>query len=128
MKDFDTWNTSKIDVHEREQNRWCRPRDIWWCKLGVNVGFEQDGKGERFIRPVVVLRNFSIHTALIVPLTTNTKKNKYQVPLGDIMGKQSSAIVTQIRLIDTKRLFKKEGRVGVEHFEHIKKAIMGLLP
>lgn len=128
MKDFNEWNKDKIDIDEQEHNRWCRPRDIWWCKMGVNVGFEQDGKGEKFMRPVVIIQSFGIHTALIVPLTTNTKKNKYQVSLGIILGKNSSAIVTQIRLIDTKRLFKKEGRVDVEHFESIKKAITGLLP
>jgi hypothetical protein len=30
-------------------------REIWWCSLGVNVGFEQDGTGTNYDRPVLVI-------------------------------------------------------------------------
>ena len=126
MKDFNEWNKQKIKTQREEQNRWCQPRDIWWCSLGVNVGYEQDGKGTSFLRPVVILRSFGIHTALVVPLTTSKKKNMYHVSLGTQTGVQSYAIVTQIRLIDTKRLFEKRGKVDEKVFEIIKEAIKTL--
>lgn len=127
MKDFDTWNKNKIDIDKNEENRWCRPRDIWWCRVGINVGFEQDGKGKWFLRPVIVLRNFGIYTALIVPLTTHVKHNKYHVLLGKISGLEASAIVTQIRLVDTKRLVEKVGKVDPKLFDNVKRAIKDLL-
>ena len=126
MKDFNEWNKQKIKTQREEQNRWCQPRDICWCSLGVNVWYEQDGKGTSFLRPVVILRSFGIHTALVVPLTTSKKKNMYHVSLGTQTGVQSYAIVTQIRLIDTKRLFEKRGKVDEKVFEIIKEAIKTL--
>jgi len=48
-------------------------REVWWCITGVNVGVEIAGKHELFLRPVVVIRKFNKHMALIVP-TNNTKQ------------------------------------------------------
>lgn len=127
MKDFDAWNPEKMRVDAQEENRWCSPRDMWWCQMGVNVGYEQDGKGKKFLRPVIVLRNFGIHTALIVPLTTNLKKKSYLVPIGNPFDRESSVVVTQIRLIDTKRLVERVGKIDIEIFEKIRKAVKDLL-
>ncbi len=57
MKDFDTWNNLKKGVNAGKGKLY-KERDIWWCSLGVNVGFEQDGTGNSYERPVVVLRGF----------------------------------------------------------------------
>lgn len=38
------------DIHQR---------DIFWVRIGHNVGFEQIGKGEHFTRPVLVLKKFN---------------------------------------------------------------------
>lgn len=127
MKDFDTWNKQKKTTHEQNENKWCRERDIWWCVLGTNIGYEQDGKGDCNLRPVIVLKHFGKFTALVVPLTTHGKDNKYYVFLGTLLGKKSWAITTQIRLIDTKRLFKKESKIDINNFLTIKKAITELL-
>jgi mRNA interferase MazF len=127
MKDFGTWNTCKISIRRDEKNRWCRPRDIWWCKMGVNIGFEQDGKGENFVRPVVVLQSFGKYTALIVPITTSIKENRYHVYLGKPLGLKASAIITQLRLVDTKRLIEKAGKLEEGVFDNVKRAIKDLL-
>lgn len=127
MKDFDAWNPEKMRLDTHEENRWCSPRDMWWCQMGVNVGFEQDGKGSKFLRPVIVLRNFGIHTALIVPLTTNIKKKPYLVPIGNPFDRESSVVVTQIRLVDTKRLIEKAGKLEEGVFDNVKRAVKDLL-
>ena len=49
-------------------------REVWWCSLGANIGFEQDGGGEDFERPVVILKKFNLDACLIVPLTARPKK------------------------------------------------------
>ena len=39
------------------------------CHLGANVGFEQDGIGEDFLRPVLILRKFNVYMFWALPLT-----------------------------------------------------------
>ena len=126
MKDFDNWNELKKDVNNSEGKLY-KERDIWWCSLGVNVGFEQDGTGKSYERPVVVLRGFSRSVCLVVPLTTSTKANKYHLPLGGIAGKSAAAIISQVRLVDTRRFIDKVGMLEQEKFEELKNAVRDLL-
>ncbi|MBX4198583.1 type II toxin-antitoxin system PemK/MazF family toxin [Candidatus Parcubacteria bacterium] len=126
-KDFDKWNIQKKGIHDIGENKFYHPRDIWWCTLGVNIGFEQDGSGEDHERPVLILRGFSKQVCLAIPLTTSTKKNPYHVPLGIIGERESFAIISQIRLIDTKRLSNKIDVLDIDRFEAIKKAVKDLL-
>jgi mRNA-degrading endonuclease toxin of MazEF toxin-antitoxin module len=62
-----------------------------------------------------------------VPLTTSTKENKYHVALGDVDGKPAAAIISQIRLVDTKRFIDKIGMLDKEKFAEMKKAVKDLL-
>lgn len=39
-------------------------REIWWCSLGVNIGFEQDGTNDLFERPVLVIKKIQPRRAL----------------------------------------------------------------
>lgn len=81
QKDFDGWNEEKKKTNE-ERSRLYTVREIWWCRLGVNVGTEQDGKGDGYARPCVILRGFGPDACLIVPLTTSTAITHYASPLG----------------------------------------------
>ena len=42
-------------------------KDIWWVSVGVNVGFEEDGKNDNFVRPVLVLKKFNNDMFLGIP-------------------------------------------------------------
>jgi mRNA interferase MazF len=44
-----------------------KERDIWWVSIGVNVGFEEDGKHEKFLRPVLILKKFNKELFLGIP-------------------------------------------------------------
>ncbi len=126
MKNFEEWGKQKENTEIKEINRWCQPRDIWWCKLGVNIGYEEDGKGKHFLRPVVVLKNFGINTALVVALTTSKKENRFHFTINSFESEISSVIISQIKLIDTKRLVEKKGKVDKEIFIKLKQAIKDL--
>jgi mRNA interferase MazF len=126
QKDFDTWNIQKKDIHENEAYKWCNERDIWWCRLGVNIGYEQDGKGDTHLRPILVVKKFNKFVALAVPLSTVIKSGPYYVALNNKRGVQIVAIVSQLRLVDTKRFFKKVERISSEDFKRIRKAITDL--
>ena len=126
-KDFDNWNIKKKEIHEQKPSVFCHPREIWWCSLGYNVGFEQDGTGKNFDRPVVVIRSFNLNIFFGVALTGSKKKGKYYFPLGKIDGREASVILSQIRLIDTKRLVRKMAILDKNTFEQLKKALKGTL-
>jgi mRNA-degrading endonuclease toxin of MazEF toxin-antitoxin module len=125
-KDFDTWNTKKKEL-EGNQPNFYRERDIRWCSLGINLGYEQDGTGESYRRPVLILKGFSRNVCLIIPLTTSLKKNKYHFALGLVCERESFAILSQIRLIDTKRLHDRLSVVDKKLFNKIKNSIKELL-
>ena len=93
-KDFDNWNIRKKETNsDNDYLPLYHSRQIRWCRLGVNVGYEQDGTGKDFSRPVLILKGFSRHVCLVVPLTTSVKKNKYHVFIGTIDGRMANAII-----------------------------------
>jgi mRNA interferase MazF len=55
-KDFRKWHFRKKLVHESKNIPYFYEREIWWCSIGLNVGYEQDGKNDNFERPVLVLK------------------------------------------------------------------------
>ena len=126
-KDFNSWNILKKNLNRTGRVFFAHPREIWWCSLGVNVGFEQDGTGEVGERPVLILKGFSQRVCWAVPLTTSTKKNPYHISLGTVGGKEAFAIISQIRLIDTKRLVNKIGFIDKKSFDDTRKAVKDLI-
>lgn len=126
QKDFDGWNKRKKEISNEIINFY-REREIRWCSLGINVGFEQDGTGETYRRPVLIIKGLSRHVCLVVPLTTSIKKNPYHIEIGNITGKKAFVILSQIRLIDTKRLHDRLAVLDKEKFEIIRKAIRDLI-
>jgi len=127
QKDFNGWNDEKKRVHARTRTPFCHERELWWCSLGVKVGFEQDGSGTAFRRPVLVLKHLSRETFLAVPLTKSSRKHPLRIPLGEIDGEEAQAILSQMRVIDTHRLVRKIGILDLERFEDMRKAVKAML-
>jgi mRNA interferase MazF len=124
-KDFDTWGEKKKRT-QLESARFYSVREIWWCQLGVNIGSEQDGKGENFLRPCVIVRGFGADTCLVLPLTTSAKNHALRVPVGLVNGKEAKANLSQLRLIDTRRLTEKIGFLEKDVFEQLIKRVRDL--
>lgn len=125
-KDFDSWNLKKKEIDNNEPNFY-KARDIRWCSLGVNIGYEQDGTSDSYKRPVLIIKGFSRNVCLVVPLTTSKKKNPYHIEVGAVEGKLAFAITSQLRLIDTKRLHDRLSILDKQKFEEIRKAIRLLI-
>lgn len=125
-KNFGVWCGSKKDLHDNKTRVFFSEREIWSASLGTNIGFEQDGKGERFLRPVIVLKKFNNQVLWCIPLTRNQKKGKYYFSFS-FMSQVSVAILSQIRLIDSKRLQYKIGTMGQDNFAEIKEKLRQLL-
>lgn len=92
------------------------------------MGFEQDGKGETFLRPIIILRKFNNEIFWAIPLTSTIKKSKHYFAVTLEDGRKSSAILSQIRLIDAKRLSHKIDNVKPAEFEELKKKLKDLIP
>ncbi len=127
-KDFKRWQDIKQHLDNIETRATFSVRDIWICSLGANIGDEQNGAEEDFTRPVVVLRKFNDHICWIVLLTKTRKDSSYYVQFDFIGNETSSAIISQVRTIDAKRLIRKIGFVSVEDFKNIKEKLKALLP
>jgi mRNA interferase MazF len=126
-KDFDGWNEQKKLINARTEATFYHEREVRWCQLGLNVGFEQDGTGTERARPVVILKAFSRSVCLVVPLTTSRKHNPYHFPIGEIASNKAFAIISQLRLIDTKRLDRKIAVLDTDTFEGMRKAVKEIL-
>ncbi len=126
-KDFLNWHKSKAEIDETRMRPFFHSREIWWCSIGLNVGFEQDGKGKNFNLPVLIIKVFSREVFVCVPLTTKLKNGIYyhSLDLGD--GILQSVILSQIRLLDSKRLQEKITTIDKKQFDEIKKAVIRLL-
>lgn len=126
-KRFDDWNIQKKALHGRLSAPFCHAREMWWCAFGVNVGFEQDGTGAHYDRPTVVLKVLSAQTCLVIPLTKSTHQHPLRLSVGLVEDKEARAVLSQMRVIDTKRLVRKIGFLDHEHFERIRKAAKDML-
>ncbi len=126
-KDFDKWNEQKKNIHFNSKNKFYKSREIWWCNLGINVGFEQNGESGNNERPVLIVKGLSKHTCFVIPLTTSTKKHFMRIYLGEIDEKESSAIISQAKVIDTKRLINRISILNKNKFREIRKAVKDLL-
>ncbi len=110
-KYYTTWMSVKREIH----NNASRPRynegDVFWVSIGENVGFEQDGKGRMYTRPVLVVKGFSAELFWGVPLTSQNKKGNYYYKF-TLHGKDSVAILSQLRAFDTARISGSSKRIG----------------
>jgi len=127
MSEFDKWNQLKKRINKNEARVFFHPREVWFMRMGKNVGFEQSGKGEEFERPVIVLKKFNKDIFIGVPLTSQDKKGKYYFEISPIKNRKNKAIISQIKLIDKKRLQEKIGIIPKGEFLELKKIITKML-
>ncbi len=135
-KDFGSWNKRRKSVNDASARVFFHPRELWFAHLGVNVGFEQDGRGAEFLRPILILRKFNNEVLWVIPLTKTWKPgNQYYarfeyaafLAVEGAPLEASVGILSQLRLIDGKRLRYKIGTVHPDEFILIKERIRRLL-
>ena len=121
--DFDRWNEIKkaTDGADEAARLYFRESEIWWVRLGQNIGYETNGKSREFTRSVVILKKYNQFSFLALPLTTAQTANPYRLPIGMVDGRQAFATLSQLRNIDSKRLVKKIARLDAEVLAAIKK-------
>ena len=126
-KEYDKWNQLKKSLSIKESTIFFHEREIWYCSLGKNIGYEEDGKNELFERPVLVIRKFNNEIFLAIPLTSSKKDNNYYYQY-KLNNKTYAGILSQIRLLDCRRLSRKIGMIKEGDFSVMIKKIHNILP
>ena len=83
--------------------------------------------GEKFLRPVVIVRGFGPDACLVIPLTTSAREHALRIPIGLVAGLQARANLSQTRVIDTRRLVEKVGFLEKDVFLTLRKAAKDML-
>lgn len=132
-KDYKKWMGHKAKINNDKKRPFFHEREVWFSSLGENIGFEQDGSGEKFLRPMLVLRKFNNEVVWVLPLTRTDKTGKYYFRIslvtddGRTDDRPSVIILTQLRLVDAKRLQYKIGDIKEDEFIKLKEALIALL-
>lgn len=126
MKDFDEWNKIKKNINNINTAPLFSEREIWWCGIGENIGFEQNGKGRDFLRPILIIRKFNKYIFYGLPITSKKKQNNFHSLI--VSGKiEGSVILSQMRLIDAKRLSHRVSKIDSHDFVEIIKKLKDLI-
>jgi|SRR3989338_8283042 len=126
-RDFDVWNRLKKKTHRRDVLLGFKVRELWFIRMGKNIGFEQDGKGEEFLRPVLVFKKFNTQLFWGISLTGRSKNGVYYFRLPTMHGRKNTLILSQLRLYDAKRLQYQIGVCAADVFERVKQHIIAII-
>ena len=126
QKDYADWHKKKTAINNTDVEQLFKEREVWWSSIGLNVGDEQDGKNDSFERPVLILRKFNRQVFWAIPMTSSLKENEYYYQISH-EDKNFSLVLSQIRLLSSKRLIRRIRTIDDEEFEKIKTAFCRLL-
>lgn len=118
-KNFNDWNTVKKETQQTTKKVYFKDRDIFWTKIGENIGFEQNGKGQEFQRPVLVIKRYTNDMFLGVPLSRTLRDGSFYFKFSFLEDKQSTALLVQHKLYSSKRLIKKIGMINKTDFRNL---------
>jgi len=125
-KNFEEWSKEKWDLDKNKIRAFFHEREVWFASLGVNIGFEQNRRGDKYLRPIIVLKKFNNEILWCIPLTKTQKKSAFYFSF-ELNKSISTAILSQIKLIDSKRLQYKIGDTKSDDFIKLKQKLKQLL-
>jgi N,N'-diacetyllegionaminate synthase len=117
---FDSWNIVKQNIDNKKREIHFKQGEIYFINIGQNIGYEIYGKQEQFLRPVIIFRKINKYTFLAIPLTSKIKDDKYHQTI-KFKDRVNSAILTQIRTFDSKRLVYKIGKIDKKTFDNLER-------
>ena len=121
-KDFDDWNNLKKKLDSRKKYPSFEEKEIWWCHVGLNIGDEENGKGDSYHRPILIIKKFNNHLFSAIPLTTQVKEKHYYHKI-IFKEREQCVILSQFRILDSKRLDRKMGKLSKKQYKKIKEIL-----
>ncbi|MEK7095241.1 MAG: type II toxin-antitoxin system PemK/MazF family toxin [Patescibacteria group bacterium] len=105
-KDFENWNKLKKDTDLKDvKNILIQEGAIWLMNVGVNIGFEIDGKGENFARPVIIVKKINNDTFFGIPASSKIFINYYRIKF-KLFDEDRVMVLSQMRIFDKKRCIR----------------------
>lgn len=126
---FDKWNAKKQEINlniNQKKLAIFHERDVWWVSIGLNIGKEIYGKSNVFSRPVLVFKKFSSRLFIGIPLSSKVLKGTWFMTI-NILGKRRTALLYQLRLFDSLRLYSKIDKISDVDFTEVKEKTGSLL-
>lgn len=87
--------------------------------MGMNLGEEMFGKGDKFTRPVLIFRKFTSNSFLGLPVTKQERVGSWYVEI-TIHGEKRWVMLNQARVLDKKRLTNRIGALDDNDFKKVK--------
>ena len=108
-KEYDIWNELKKAIQSEisEPDYFPQEGEVWMSSIGKNIGYEQNGSGDNFSRPLLVVKRFNNHMFWCIPLSTKQKKFDFYFNFTDPNNEKVSVILAQMKLVSVKRLKRK---------------------
>ena len=114
---YDNWNTLKQNLENKKPILF-NEREILFISMGQNIGYEQYGKGDDFLRPVVVVKKFNKHLFLGIPLSSKIKRGYFFHTI-HFKGRENSALLLQSKTFDSKRIKYRLAKLSINEFEKL---------
>jgi mRNA interferase MazF len=116
----------KEKLHDNSANRpHISEGEVWWASFGENIGFEISGKGELFTRPAIVFKKLTSNKLLAIPTTSQDKNGSWYIAI-QYSEHRVTAILSEARAIDTRRLTTRIGRLSLREFKRVKEGFKTL--
>ena len=130
--DLDIWNEQKKFLNTKKLYKKTPdgkkiPRtpikegEIWWYRMGINIGNEIYGKWDKYTRPVLIVKKISWYNCLVIPTTSEVKEWSWYYPIS-FRHQKSFLIFPQIRMISVARFEEKIEEISEWELEIIKKS------
>ena len=123
MQKYDDWNEIKKETSSKNIKIGIKQREIFWVKIGQNIGSEEYGKGKNFTRPVIIIRKLTKDLFIGIPTTTKLKTDDYFHQFkykskkdGEI---EVSAMILQFKVFSVQRLTNRIGMINKDDFDKI---------
>ncbi len=126
MEEYDVWNEDKKQLAKISKRFMFKVGEIWWCSVGLNIGTEVRGKGDKFRRPILILKKLSYDSCVGLPLTTQPKKGSWYLEVCIPEGRRW-IMLHQIKMVHVKRFQKKLSQISQEDFQKTKEKLGQLL-
>ena len=125
-KEFDNWNELKKGLEENSISLMVKEWEIWWTNIWVNIKTESCWKWDNFRRPVLVIKKLSHENCIVIPLSTKIKTWTWFASY-EIDWINYTALLYQIKMMNTCRFYVNEWKLERIQFLDIKKRLKNLL-
>ena len=126
-KNHKKWLPVKESIDEEYKiKHYYRNGEIRWAAIGVNIGNEIDGKGDQFLRPVLILEKLSPWLYFVLPLSTKPDKDYLSVTKDNTNNLLLDSFIrlNKIATLDIKIIIRKIGNIEKYYYKKLIEAFI----